>query len=89
MPSNKSAMKRLRSSEKARIRNKSKKSSLKTMEKKLRSALASSDASSQKLLKDMDSKLDKAAKTGVIHPKTASRKKSRLNRLAASKAVAK
>ena len=90
MPTNKSAIKRLKTSEKAKMRNKSQKRGLKTIEKKIREAVASSDLETAgKLLKEMDSKLDKAGKKRVIHPNTASRKKSQINLLVASASTTK
>jgi small subunit ribosomal protein S20 len=78
----KSALKRARQNEDRRLRNKSVKTSVKNIVKEVR--LAASETSKEAQLKKLDtakSKIDKAAKKGVIHKKTASRKISRLSRL--------
>ena len=74
-----SAIKRSRQGEKRHARNTSVLSSLKTDEKKLRSALATGTEEVKSLYQKFTSALDKAAKQGVIHKNAASRKKSRLN----------
>ncbi len=75
----KSAAKRARQSPKKQATNMKTKNSVRTFEKKLRVAIAAKDmTTSQTLLKDVASKLDKAATKGVIHRKTAARKVSRL-----------
>ena len=82
MPNNKSAEKRLRTSEKERIRNKSRISALKTFEKKFRSALTSTEKDNAKeLLSVIFTKLDKAVKCGTIHKNKAANKKSQLSKL--------
>jgi small subunit ribosomal protein S20 len=79
---NKSALKRLRTSEKARIRHKARTSEIKTTEKNLRSAVDSADLDqSQKLLTQAASNLDRAVKAGTIHKNKANRKKSQLAKL--------
>ena len=62
------------------MRNKSVKTSLKTLEKKLREAKASGE-NAEELMRQTQSAIHKAAKKGVIHKKTASRKISRLSKL--------
>ena len=79
MPTHKSVEKRVRTNEKANIRNTAIKSRIKTLVKKTE---ASSDEAS---LKEVVSSLDKAARKGVIHPNKASRIKSRLTRLVQKK----
>lgn len=75
----KSAVKTQRNSEKARIRNKSCRNKLATMEKSFRAAAAGDDAAAtMELYKAQCSALDKAAKVGIIHTNKANRKKSRL-----------
>lgn len=75
----KSAVKTQRNSEKARIRNKSCRNKLATMEKNFRAAAAGDDAAATlELYKAQCSALDKAAKVGIIHTNKANRKKSRL-----------
>ncbi len=73
----KSQIKRNRQNEKARLRNKSVKSSLKTVIRKLHEA---SDAGNTEvataLLRDASRKLDKAVSKGVIHKNQAANRKS-------------
>ncbi|WP_436495256.1 30S ribosomal protein S20 [Actinokineospora sp. HUAS TT18] len=76
----KSQMKRIKTNEKARLRNKSVKSSLKTAIRKFREAADAGDkAKAAELLKDASRKLDKAAGKGVIHPNQAANKKSAMS----------
>ncbi|MCL4179001.1 MAG: 30S ribosomal protein S20 [Verrucomicrobia bacterium] len=79
MPNTKSAARRARSSARRHTHNQSVKSRLKTLEKNYLT-LASSDkkAEASAALNSITSALDKAAKAGVLHPNTTSRKKSRL-----------
>ncbi len=80
MANHKSAKKRAKQSQVRRMRNKSVKTALKTLEKKLRAAKeAGEDA--QELMRQTQSAVHKAAKKGIIHKKTASRKISRLSKL--------
>ena len=73
----KSQLKRIKTNEKARLRNKSVKSSLKTAIRKFREAAEAGDkAKALELLKDASRKLDKAATKGVIHANQAANKKS-------------
>jgi len=75
----KSALKRLRQSEKHRLRNKAAKSEVKTYGKKVLAAVAANnkeDATSQ--LRKVSSLYDKAVSNGAIKQNTASRSKSRL-----------
>jgi small subunit ribosomal protein S20 len=73
----KSQIKRNRQNEKARMRNKSVKSSLKTAIRKFNEAVAAGDAeAAQTLLRDASRKLDKAASKGVIHKNQAANRKS-------------
>jgi len=77
-----SAVKRARQNEKRRLRNKSSKTRIKNIVKDVR--LAVSEQSNEAALTKLDiakSIIDNAAKKGVIHRKTASRKVSRLSRL--------
>lgn len=79
MPNIKSQIKRMRQAERARIRNKSVRSELKTYMKKFEAAIASADAEqATSLLSVVFKKLDKAASKGVIHANTAARQKARL-----------
>ena len=75
----KSQIKRIGTNEKARLRNKSVKSSLKTSIRRFREAADAGDtAKAQVLLRDASKALDKAASKGVIHPNQAANKKSAL-----------
>lgn len=72
MPNIKAAEKWARQTEKRTLRNKDAKSRLKTIFKK---AVAGADSSAAP---SIESAYDKAAKSGIIHPNKAARKKSRL-----------
>jgi small subunit ribosomal protein S20 len=81
----KSAIKRAGQNEIRRLRNKSTKTRIKSIVKDVRSTTAesSSEKTKQKLIA-AQSIIDKGAKKGVIHKKTAARKISRLAKLANS-----
>ncbi|MBE3573201.1 MAG: 30S ribosomal protein S20 [Moorella humiferrea] len=81
MPNIKSAIKRVELTRKRTERNKAIKSRVKTAIKKFRLALEQGDASTAEKLRQAIRTLDKAVTKGVIHPNTAARKKSRLQRL--------
>ena len=86
----KSAVKTHRQSEEARIRHKSRRNAISTMEKKLRAAVAAGDKDlAFELLKAQYSVLDKAVKSGTFHKNKADRKKSRLGALVAKTAAPK
>ena len=73
----KSQIKRIKTNEKARLRNKSVKSSLKTAIRKFREAAESGDsAAATTLMRDASKALDKAASKGVIHANQAANRKS-------------
>ena len=75
----KSAEKRNRQNEKRRKRNSQVKSAVRTAEKKVRKQLlAGSKENLPALFKEFVKKIDTAARKGIIHWKTAARKKSRL-----------
>lgn len=76
MPQHKSPMKRMKTDKKREARNNYVVKTLKTLSKKIRTDLPIEEK--QKLLDTIYSQLDKAAKKGVIHKRTASRRKSRL-----------
>ena len=81
MPTNKSAIKRLRTSKKAQLRNKMVKTALKTVEKKFDAAVDAADlAAATTLLQESFSKLDKACKKGILHANKTANKKGRLNK---------
>lgn len=94
MPNTKSAERRVRNSARKQAANKSRKSSVKRLEKKyLELVDTGKKEEAAKALRAVSSALDKAAKTGVIHGANASRRKSRLtvrlNKVAATPAAAK
>ena len=73
----KSQIKRIKTNEKARLRNKSVKSSLKTAIRKYREAADAGDAATATtLMRDASKALDKAASKGVIHANQAANRKS-------------
>jgi small subunit ribosomal protein S20 len=73
----KSQIKRIQTNEKARQRNKSVKSSVKTAIRKFREAAdAGEKDKALELMRDASRKLDKAAGKGVIHANQAANKKS-------------
>ncbi|SDH37518.1 30S ribosomal protein S20 [Pseudonocardia oroxyli] len=80
----KSQIKRVKTNEKARQRNKSVKSSVKTAIRKFREAAEAGDTEKAvKLQKDAAKALDKAASKGVIHKNQAANRKSAIARRAA------
>ena len=73
----KSQIKRIKTNEKARLRNKSVKSALKTATRKFREAAdAGNTAAAATLARDAGRALDKAASKGVIHANQAANRKS-------------
>ena len=81
----KSQKKRILTNEKARLRNKAVKSSLKTAVRKFRDAAATGDAAAaQEAAREANRALDKAASKGVIHPNQAANRKSAISKKAAS-----
>ena len=79
----KSQLKRIRTNEKARQRNKAVKSSLKTAVRRFREAADAGDRDkATQLLADASRKLDKAAGKGVIHTNQAANRKSAMARRA-------
>jgi small subunit ribosomal protein S20 len=81
----KSQIKRISTNEKARLRNKSVKSSLKTSIRKFRTAAdAGERETALELLKVASRDLDKAASKGVIHKNQAANRKSAMASRAAS-----
>jgi small subunit ribosomal protein S20 len=76
MPQHKSPMKRMKTDKKREARNNYVIRTLKTLSKKIRTDMPVDEK--QKLMNNIYSQLDKAAKKGVIHKRTASRRKSRL-----------
>jgi small subunit ribosomal protein S20 len=85
MANTKSAIKRMRQSEKRRLRNRAVRSKVRTTLKTARSAVATKAQTAQTSVSDAVRALDKAVAKGVLHGNTAARKKSRLvKQLAAS-----
>jgi small subunit ribosomal protein S20 len=80
LPTHKSAAKRLKTSQKANARNRAMKSRISSLIKQTEAS--PNDAS----LKEAVSFLDKASRTGALHPNKASRIKSRLTKLVKKKA---
>ncbi len=81
----KSQIKRIKTNEKARLRNKSVKSSLKTAVRKFRAAADAGDAAAAATaLRAASRQLDKAASKGVIHANQAANRKSAMAKKAES-----
>lgn len=81
----KSQIKRNKTNEKARLRNKAVKSSLKTAIRKAREAVVAGDVEKANLaVRDASRALDKAVSKGVIHKNAAANKKSALATKAAT-----
>ena len=81
----KSQIKRVKTNEKRRQRNKSVKSALKTAVRKFREAVEAGDADqAKKAAADASRALDKAASKGVIHKNQAANRKSAVSKQAAS-----
>ncbi|MBT3606510.1 MAG: 30S ribosomal protein S20 [Candidatus Latescibacteria bacterium] len=78
MPKLASSKKRLRQNEKARLRNKSVRTLLRSTIKKLTSAPSKAEA--EALLGPTQSVIDKTVKKGVIHANAAARYKSKITR---------
>ncbi|HOE90666.1 MAG TPA: 30S ribosomal protein S20 [Candidatus Cloacimonadota bacterium] len=76
MPNHKSPAKSLKQDAKRLARNNYVRSTIKTLSKKMHSNISLEEKT--ELLEKIYSQLDKAAKKGVIHPRTASRRKSRI-----------
>ncbi len=84
----KSQIKRNRQNERRRERNRAARTSLKTATKKVHAAAAEGDAdTAQTHVREASRALDKAASKGIVHKRTASRRKSRLAK-SANRAVA-
>lgn len=81
MAHSKQAEKRARQNEKRRLHNKALASSMKSSLKKLMTAIEAKDKEAAgKLLSQACARIDKAAKSNVIHKNTAARKKSQAMR---------
>ena len=82
MANHKSALKRIRSNEAKRLRNRYQAKTTRTFVQKLRSTTDKSEA--QELLKKVSSMLDKLAKRNIIHKNKATNNKSRLAKFVSS-----
>ena len=78
MPNIKSAMKRVKVSEKKNLRNRIVKSKVKTAIKKFDAELAANPSAAGTQYSATTSAIDKAVAKGILHKNTASRKKSRM-----------
>jgi len=76
MPQHKSPMKRMKTDKKRAARNNYVKSTLRTLTKQFKTE--GTPEEKQQALDKLYSKLDKAAKNGVIHKRTSMRRKARL-----------
>ena len=82
MPTSGQAKKRVRQTEKRRLRHKAKRTEIKTLQKKIEKDMAEKkDAAALAAeMKSLQVKLDKATKSHSLHRNTVARKKSRLQR---------
>jgi small subunit ribosomal protein S20 len=81
MANTKSAAKRARQTGRRTLHNRRALTNVKNLVKKTRSEIASKSKDAAKAsVKEVNSALDRAAKTGRIHKNAANRKKSRLNK---------
>ncbi|MCO6359912.1 SSU ribosomal protein S20P [Roseivirga pacifica] len=79
MANHKSALKRIRSNEAKRLRNRYQHKTTRTFIKRLRNTSDKTEA--QELLKKVTSMIDKLAKKNIIHKNKASNNKSKLTKL--------
>lgn len=81
MPNSASSAKRVRQQERNRIRNRARKSALKTETRKVLDAIQSNDSKSAlERFRALTKRLDQTAAKGTLHKNTAARRKSRLAR---------
>ena len=78
MANHKSALKRIRSNEAKRLRNRYQAKTTRTFIKRLKNSTDKSEA--EVLLKDVSAMIDKLAKKNIIHKNNASNKKSKLDK---------
>lgn len=76
----KSAAKKAQIGERNRLQNKSVKTGLKTIEKKLNTAVEANDEASNQILTQAVKSFDKAASKGIISKNAANRKKSKMQK---------
>ena len=85
MANHKSALKRIRQNRKRRLRNRSRKSRVKTLVKAVEAAIAEkSPERAREALKIAQKVIDQTAAKGTFHKRTAARKISRLSRKVAA-----
>jgi len=85
MPNNKSAKKRVRQDAKKRLLNRTKASAVRTAMRRVREAAEGGDADALKTaVSHAYKRIDKAAKTNVLHANTAARRKAFVARQAAA-----
>ena len=90
MANTRSAAKRARQTERRTVRNKSVLTGMKRQPKKLAEAVAAGDPAKARVALDvLASRLDKAAKRGIVHRNLANRRKSRAAKLIATSAAKK
>ncbi len=81
MAHTKSALKTIKKSKKRHEQTKAVKSALFTLEKKFRQAVEAKEENAQEIFSAFCTKIDKAAKTNIVHKNKVARKKSRLSAL--------
>ncbi|MFN7305757.1 MAG: 30S ribosomal protein S20 [Alphaproteobacteria bacterium] len=80
MANNASARKRIRQTEKRTVRNKARKSRVRTFLRQVEEAVKAGDkAAAQEAFRAAQPELQRAATKGVVHPNTVARKLSRLS----------
>ncbi|MFO7942174.1 MAG: 30S ribosomal protein S20 [Bacillota bacterium] len=77
----KSAIKRIKTSEKRRLRNRRVKSQMRTFTRRFESTLSSGEGDPEEALRQAIRVIDRAAGKGVIHKNNAARKKARLQKI--------
>ena len=77
----KSAIKRIRTAKRNETRNKALKIKIKKAVKEAKGAIQSKSAEMQKTLREAIKRIDKSVTKGVLHKRTAARKKSRLMKM--------
>ncbi|MEZ5275648.1 MAG: 30S ribosomal protein S20 [Opitutaceae bacterium] len=82
MANTKSAIKNIRKNDTNRLRNKARKSRIKTLSRRVSASIAQGDAEATKaVVREYISALDTAAKVGVIHKNAAGRLKSKYSQI--------
>ncbi len=81
MANSRSAIKRVKTSEKRRLRNRRAKSHVRTFVRRFEDAVASGEGDAGEALRLAVQAIDRAAGKGVLHKNTAARKKARLQKL--------